>query len=49
MKEYVNPDCIQGKHDACNRDAWDELKDQPTDCACFCHLPNNRSQKLQGV
>ena len=33
----LNPDCRDGKHQACAGDAWDLKKDEPTDCGCPCH------------
>jgi hypothetical protein len=33
----MNPDCANGKHHACNGDAWDFLTDTPTNCTCECH------------
>lgn len=33
----MNPDCRDGKHDACNGDAWDFQFDQPSECQCECH------------
>lgn len=33
----VNPDCRDGKHDACAGDAWDLDADLPTTCKCWCH------------
>lgn len=33
----TSPDCGVGKHDACNGDAWDHSKDEPTVCVCVCH------------
>ena len=35
----VNPDCRDGKHDACNGDGWDTRLDAVTDCPCTCHEP----------
>lgn len=35
--QTIGPECAYGKHDACNGDAWDYLKDEPTDCVCDCH------------
>jgi hypothetical protein len=34
---WENPDCVAGKHDACNGDAWDNGSDAPTECGCWCH------------
>lgn len=34
----LNPDCRDGKHRACNGDAWDMAKDAPAECACTCHV-----------
>jgi hypothetical protein len=33
-----NPDCEAGKHHVCPGDAWDSEADEPTDCACECHV-----------
>lgn len=33
----MNPDCRDGKHDACNGDAWDNEADMPIWCGCWCH------------
>lgn len=33
----MNPDCLNGKHRACNEDAWDFLRDEPAPCCCPCH------------
>lgn len=38
--ERINPDCTQGKHPACNEDAWDDITDQPARCECPCHEPS---------
>lgn len=40
----VNPDCKAGKHDACNGDAWDTVKDAVTECPCTCHTPNGEDR-----
>ena len=37
MKRPVNPDCRDGKHAACNMDAWDDALDLPAHCTCECH------------
>lgn len=33
----LDPDCRDGKHQACTRMAWNEEKDEPADCECACH------------
>lgn len=33
----MNPDCRDGKHQACAGDGWDEVLDEPSDCQCACH------------
>ena len=33
----INPDCRDGKHPACNGDAWDDDTDLPAACECSCH------------
>lgn len=34
----VSPDCRGGLNcHKCDRNAWDEINDQPTDCGCDCH------------
>ena len=33
----INPDCRDGKHTACNRDAWHMELDVPAGCTCWCH------------
>jgi hypothetical protein len=33
----LNPDCAQGKHDACAGDAWDFTLDERATCQCLCH------------
>jgi hypothetical protein len=33
----LSPDCKVGKHDACNKDAWDMIEDVPAECECECH------------
>lgn len=35
--QHLNPDCMAGKHSACNRDAWCSLNDLPINCCCPCH------------
>lgn len=35
----MNPDCRDGKHDACNGDGWDHDTDEPVPCPCDCHRP----------
>lgn len=37
MSTPMNPDCRDGKHRACAGDAWDEVADVATPCACPCH------------
>lgn len=37
MNMIRNPDCRDGKHPACNGDAWDFDRDSPTPCECPCH------------
>lgn len=32
-----NPDCEQGKHDACNGDSWNDRLDDWDNCPCDCH------------
>jgi hypothetical protein len=39
VRVRVNPDCKTGKHDACNGDAWDTIRDAVTECPCTCHPP----------
>ncbi|MCU1418693.1 MAG: hypothetical protein JWP32_2867 [Schumannella sp.] len=39
----ISPECTAGKHDACNGDAWDTVRDAVTDCPCTCHAPNGDS------
>ncbi|WP_181028763.1 hypothetical protein [Rathayibacter sp. AY1A4] len=39
MPRPLNPECVVGKHPACNSDAWDYDADEPTDCTCTCHQP----------
>jgi hypothetical protein len=34
----LNPDCRDGKHQACAGDGWDLEKDEPTICHCNCHI-----------
>lgn len=36
---HLNPDCRDGKHNACRGDAWSVSADAPIDCACSCHRP----------
>lgn len=36
-RHIIGPECQYDKHDACNGDAWDYLKDEPADCVCECH------------
>lgn len=38
----MNPDCLAGKHPACNGDGWDYKMDGPVACRCACHTPNAR-------
>jgi len=33
----IGPDCVVGKHPACDGRAWDHEADNITDCACGCH------------
>jgi hypothetical protein len=33
----MDPDCIVGKHRACNGEAWDYADDAPIPCSCECH------------
>ncbi|ALY08750.1 hypothetical protein PQB77_gp63 [Arthrobacter phage Correa] len=33
----MNPDCRDGKHQACSGDGWDLEKDEPCPCNCPCH------------
>ncbi len=40
----INPDCRDGKHDACNDDAWDAVRDAATDCTCTCHPPKETTE-----
>jgi hypothetical protein len=35
--DTLNPDCRDGKHPACNGDAWDFALDGPCSCTCDCH------------
>ena len=35
---WVNPDCEQGKHQACSGTAWDEEHDCLTGCGCSHHV-----------
>lgn len=33
----MNPDCRDGKHQACSGDGWDMEYDQDAPCTCRCH------------
>ncbi|MCJ1687772.1 hypothetical protein [Rathayibacter sp. VKM Ac-2927] len=35
----LNPECVVGKHPACNGDGWDYAANEPVDCTCICHRP----------
>jgi len=35
--DHLNPDCRDGKHPACNGDAWCDVDDEPAGCDCACH------------
>lgn len=35
--QHINPDCVNGKHHACNGDAWDFTNDLECLCECACH------------
>lgn len=37
----MNPDCLAGKHPACNGDGWDYKADGPVACRCACHSPSS--------
>jgi len=37
LEPLLNPDCRDGKHQACAGDGWDVEKDEPTTCHCECH------------
>jgi hypothetical protein len=34
---WLNPDCWNGKHQACAGDAWNGMTDEPSPCQCTCH------------
>lgn len=38
-KTWIGPDCTEGKHRACNAEAWNFDADEVTGCACACHAP----------
>lgn len=35
----ICPECLTGKHGACNGVAWDFMSDQATPCRCACQTP----------
>ena len=35
--DHLNPDCRDGKHAACNGDAWCDVDDERAGCDCPCH------------
>lgn len=35
----MNPDCRDGKHQACTGYGWDFEQDIPAPCPCECHKP----------
>ena len=35
--DIISPDCRDGKCAACLGDAWDDVKDQGTECQHACH------------
>lgn len=37
MSALLNPDCRDGKHQACYGDGWDLERDEPANCPCDCH------------
>jgi hypothetical protein len=37
----ICPDCWQGKHGACEGDAWDNDNDRPAICACWAENHKN--------
>jgi hypothetical protein len=37
MTTWLSPDCRDGNHQKCDRAAWDEDKDDGTECGCDCH------------
>lgn len=37
MSSTMNPDCRDGKHQACAGDGWDEAAEAPAPCPCECH------------
>lgn len=44
MENYHrNPECRDGKHLNCGGDAWDDKKDCPTVCECFCHYESGEA------
>lgn len=36
MNKPIGPDCLNGKHPACDGRALDETTDEITDCKCSC-------------
>jgi hypothetical protein len=38
MTTWLSPDCRDENHQKCDRIAWDEDKDDGTDCGCDCHI-----------
>lgn len=39
----MNPDCRDGKHDACNGDGWDG--ENVISCVCPCHHDDDGSDR----
>jgi hypothetical protein len=36
VADHLCPECQQGKHQNCTRQAWDDVIDGLTDCLCIC-------------
>jgi hypothetical protein len=39
---WVCPECVQGKHQNCDGQAWDFDADEPTGCGCECRKEGSR-------
>lgn len=37
MPDPISPDCKAGKHPVHPDEAWDDEKDEITECRCECH------------